>query len=122
MVPSAWRTLTLGYRLCKVGERRVWGPLCRVGGTLSVFWHFSATHHRLCLYTGSCQFCPVGWLWHAGHCYYFSSAKRSWEQSKEDCCSRGAQLAIIQANSTLVSTRLAAPTSPWSLDGISVSQ
>ncbi|XP_010723556.1 killer cell lectin-like receptor subfamily G member 1 [Meleagris gallopavo] len=50
---------------------------------------------------GSCQFCPAGWLWHAGRCYYFSSAKRSWEQSKEDCCSRGAQLAIIQANSTL---------------------
>uniref|UniRef100_A0A669QVD8 C-type lectin domain-containing protein n=1 Tax=Phasianus colchicus TaxID=9054 RepID=A0A669QVD8_PHACC len=70
---------------------------------------------------GSCQFCPAGWLSHAGRCYYFSSAKRSWEQSKEDCCSRGAQLAIIQANSTLVSTWvLAAPTSPWSLDDISV--
>ncbi|XP_032297206.1 oxidized low-density lipoprotein receptor 1-like [Coturnix japonica] len=50
---------------------------------------------------GSCQFCPAGWLWHAGRCYYFSSAKRNWEQSKEDCCSREAQLVIIQANSTL---------------------
>ncbi|XP_065596159.1 killer cell lectin-like receptor subfamily B member 1B allele A isoform X2 [Cyrtonyx montezumae] len=28
-------------------------------------------------------------------------AKRNWEQSKEDCCSRGAQLVTIQANSTL---------------------
>ncbi|OXB53587.1 hypothetical protein ASZ78_012220 [Callipepla squamata] len=55
----------------------------------------------MCLCTGSCQFCPAGWLWHAGHCYYFSSAKRNWEQSKEDCCSRGAQLVTIQANSTL---------------------
>ncbi|POI32040.1 hypothetical protein CIB84_004211, partial [Bambusicola thoracicus] len=61
----------------------------------------SATPHRLCLCTGSCQFCPAGWLWHAGRCYYFSSAKRIWEQGKEDCCSRGAQLVIIRDNSTL---------------------
>ncbi|NWS88273.1 KLRG1 protein, partial [Toxostoma redivivum] len=50
---------------------------------------------------GQCQFCPVGWLWDAGQCYYFSSAKKSWEQSREDCCSRGAQLVTIQANTTL---------------------
>ncbi|NXC41018.1 KLRG1 protein, partial [Penelope pileata] len=50
---------------------------------------------------GSCQFCPAGWLQDAGRCYYFSSAKRSWEQSKDDCCSRGAQLVTIRANSTL---------------------
>ncbi|NXJ83312.1 C209E protein, partial [Trogon melanurus] len=50
---------------------------------------------------GRCQFCPVGWLWDAGQCYYFSSAKRSWQQSREDCCSRGAQLVIIRANTTL---------------------
>ncbi|NXG24995.1 CLC4F protein, partial [Grallaria varia] len=48
-----------------------------------------------------CQFCPVGWLWDAGQCYYFSSAKKSWEKSREDCCSRGAQLVTIQANTTL---------------------
>uniref|UniRef100_A0A8C3CIH8 Uncharacterized protein n=1 Tax=Cairina moschata TaxID=8855 RepID=A0A8C3CIH8_CAIMO len=40
-----------------------------------------------------CQFCPAGWMGDAGRCYYFSSAKKSWEQSKDDCCSRGAQLA-----------------------------
>ncbi|XP_031953342.1 killer cell lectin-like receptor subfamily G member 1 [Corvus moneduloides] len=50
---------------------------------------------------GRCQFCPVGWFWDAGQCYYFSSARKSWEQSKEDCCSRGAQLVTIQANTTL---------------------
>ncbi|XP_037981779.1 killer cell lectin-like receptor subfamily G member 1 isoform X2 [Motacilla alba alba] len=50
---------------------------------------------------GRCQFCPVGWLWDAGQCYYFSSAKKNWEQSREDCCSRGAQLVTIQANTTL---------------------
>nr|XP_030114538.3 CD209 antigen isoform X1 [Taeniopygia guttata] len=50
---------------------------------------------------GRCQFCPVGWLWDAGQCYYFSSAKKNWEQSREDCCSRGAQLVTIQTNTTL---------------------
>ncbi|XP_064357048.1 killer cell lectin-like receptor subfamily G member 1 [Dromaius novaehollandiae] len=50
---------------------------------------------------GRCQFCPAGWLWDAGHCYYFSSAKKTWEQSKEDCCSREAQLVTIRANATL---------------------
>ncbi|NWZ29913.1 CLC5A protein, partial [Asarcornis scutulata] len=56
----------------------------------------------LCLWCAeSCQFCPAGWMGDAGRCYYFSSAKKSWEQSKEDCCSRGAQLATARANSTL---------------------
>ncbi|NXV73181.1 KLRG1 protein, partial [Atlantisia rogersi] len=50
---------------------------------------------------GPCQFCPDGWLWDAGQCYYFSSARKSWEQSKEDCRSRGAQLVTIRANTTL---------------------
>uniref|UniRef100_A0A663NBG5 C-type lectin domain-containing protein n=1 Tax=Athene cunicularia TaxID=194338 RepID=A0A663NBG5_ATHCN len=60
--------------------------------------------HRLNFWcAGQCQFCPAGWLWDAGQCYYFSSAKKTWEQSREDCCSRGAQLVTIQANTTLVS-------------------
>ncbi|NXU82088.1 C209E protein, partial [Oreotrochilus melanogaster] len=50
---------------------------------------------------GQCQFCPSGWLWDAGQCYYFSSAKRSWEQSSKECHSRGAQLVTIQSNATL---------------------
>ncbi|XP_050185558.1 killer cell lectin-like receptor subfamily G member 1 [Myiozetetes cayanensis] len=48
-----------------------------------------------------CQFCPVGWLWDAGQCYYFSSAKKAWEKSREDCCSRGGHLVTIQDNTTL---------------------
>ncbi|KAM9262112.1 killer cell lectin-like receptor subfamily G member 1 [Morus bassanus] len=50
---------------------------------------------------GQCQFCPAGWLWDAGQCYYFSSAKKNWEQSREDCCSRRAQLVTIRGNATL---------------------
>ncbi|NXW87231.1 KLRG1 protein, partial [Alopecoenas beccarii] len=50
---------------------------------------------------GRCQFCPAGWLWDAGQCYYFSFAKKTWEQSREDCCSRRAQLVTIRTNTTL---------------------
>ncbi|XP_030422741.1 killer cell lectin-like receptor subfamily G member 1 [Gopherus evgoodei] len=50
---------------------------------------------------GRCRFCPAGWLEDAGKRYYFSSAKRDWAKSKEDCCSRGAQLVTIRANATL---------------------
>ncbi|XP_065517413.1 killer cell lectin-like receptor subfamily G member 1 isoform X2 [Lathamus discolor] len=50
---------------------------------------------------GQCQFCPAGWLWDAGQCYYFSFTKKSWEQSREDCCSRGAQLVTVRTNTTL---------------------
>ncbi|NXY77919.1 KLRG1 protein, partial [Glareola pratincola] len=63
---------------------------------------FPSCSHRLCFWrAGRCQFCPAGWLWDAGHCYYFSFAKKTWEQSREDCCSRGAQLVTIRANTTL---------------------
>ncbi|XP_074933699.1 killer cell lectin-like receptor subfamily G member 1 [Phalacrocorax aristotelis] len=50
---------------------------------------------------GWCQFCLASWLRDAGQYYYFSSAKKSWEQSREDCCSGGAQLVTIRANATL---------------------
>ncbi|NXQ54977.1 KLRG1 protein, partial [Anthoscopus minutus] len=50
---------------------------------------------------GQCQFCPV-LFWDAGQCYYFFSAKKGREQSREDCCSRGVHLVTIQASNTLV--------------------
>ncbi|NWH60090.1 CL12B protein, partial [Geococcyx californianus] len=49
---------------------------------------------------GKCQFCLASWLWDVGQCYYFS-AKKSWEQSREDFCSRGAQLVIIRSTANL---------------------
>uniref|UniRef100_A0A8C5U2M0 C-type lectin domain-containing protein n=1 Tax=Malurus cyaneus samueli TaxID=2593467 RepID=A0A8C5U2M0_9PASS len=77
-----------------------WQPLPGAPSQLLHFW---------C--AGPCQFCPVGWLWDAGQCYYFSSARKSWDQSREDCYFRGAQLATVQANTTLVSApSLACPT------------
>ncbi|NXS02038.1 KLRG1 protein, partial [Oxylabes madagascariensis] len=62
----------------------------------------AAPSQLLCFWcAGRCQFCVVGWLWGGGQCYCFSSTKKSWEQSRKDCCSRGTELVTIQANTTL---------------------
>ncbi|XP_075774043.1 killer cell lectin-like receptor subfamily G member 1 isoform X2 [Pelodiscus sinensis] len=50
---------------------------------------------------GRYQCCPAGWQRHGGKCYFLSSAKRDWESSREDCCSRGARLATLSTNATL---------------------
>uniref|UniRef100_UPI0037E952C7 CD209 antigen-like protein C n=1 Tax=Semicossyphus pulcher TaxID=241346 RepID=UPI0037E952C7 len=39
--------------------------------------------------------CPRGWLMFASSCYYFSSQRRSWDDSLEDCVQRDANLVII---------------------------
>lgn len=78
-------------------------PWLRAGGSLCWLPCPGCSLKLNFLCAGQCQFCPVGWLWDAGWCYYFSSGKKSWEQSREDCCSRGAQLVTIRANTTLVS-------------------
>ncbi|XP_040928908.1 uncharacterized protein LOC114866014 [Betta splendens] len=41
--------------------------------------------------------CPKDWDQHGGSCYYFSSNKLTWNQSRSDCKSRGADL--VQINS-----------------------
>ncbi|XP_019373566.1 PREDICTED: killer cell lectin-like receptor subfamily G member 1 [Gavialis gangeticus] len=58
-----------------------------------------------------CQFCPAGWLWEAGSCFYFSTTKRNWEGSREDCSSRDAQLAAVRPNVMLANLQQVANTS-----------
>ncbi|XP_030047684.1 killer cell lectin-like receptor subfamily F member 1 [Microcaecilia unicolor] len=50
---------------------------------------------------GQRMFCTAGWLQNDGNCYYFSSRKKSWEESKKFCESQDAQLLVIKDNSTL---------------------
>ncbi|XP_055369003.1 C-type lectin domain family 4 member E-like [Betta splendens] len=45
----------------------------------------------------SCPTCEPGWDQHGGSCYYFSSNKLNWNQSRSDCKGRGADL--VQINS-----------------------
>ncbi|XP_029022721.1 C-type lectin domain family 4 member E-like isoform X2 [Betta splendens] len=47
--------------------------------------------------TGLCPTCEPGWDQHGGSCYYFSSDKLTWDQSRSDCKRRGADL--VQINS-----------------------
>ncbi|KYO30310.1 killer cell lectin-like receptor subfamily G member 1 isoform A [Alligator mississippiensis] len=60
---------------------------------------------------GQCQFCPAGWLWEAGSCFYFSTTKRTWEGSREDCTGRDAQLAAARPGVILANLQQVANTS-----------
>ncbi|XP_059581381.1 killer cell lectin-like receptor subfamily G member 1 [Alligator mississippiensis] len=63
------------------------------------------------LLAGQCQFCPAGWLWEAGSCFYFSTTKRTWEGSREDCTGRDAQLAAARPGVILANLQQVANTS-----------
>uniref|UniRef100_A0A8C7HL05 CD209 antigen-like protein E n=1 Tax=Oncorhynchus kisutch TaxID=8019 RepID=A0A8C7HL05_ONCKI len=48
--------------------------------------------------------CPRGWKKLGSSCYYVSTEKKSWEESRQDCRNRGADLVVInsQEKQTLV--------------------
>ncbi|XP_041789789.1 CD209 antigen-like protein E [Chelmon rostratus] len=39
----------------------------------------------------------LGWVFYSGSLYYISSLKKSWQQSRDDCLQRGADLVIINS-------------------------
>ncbi|CDQ93185.1 unnamed protein product [Oncorhynchus mykiss] len=47
-----------------------------------------------CNITGSC---PEGWRRFGCSCYYLSTERKSWEESRQDCLERGADLVIINS-------------------------
>uniref|UniRef100_UPI003AAD5B7C C-type lectin domain family 4 member E-like n=1 Tax=Centroberyx gerrardi TaxID=166262 RepID=UPI003AAD5B7C len=40
--------------------------------------------------------CPEGWLKFDCSCYYVSTVEKTWDESRQDCLSRGADLVIIK--------------------------
>lgn len=40
--------------------------------------------------------CPGGWLLFASRCYYISSRRMSWDESRQDCQQRGSDLVVIE--------------------------
>ncbi|XP_037543076.1 CD209 antigen-like protein E [Nematolebias whitei] len=39
--------------------------------------------------------CPAGWKMFSYSCYFFSSTSASWDQGREDCRTRGADLVVV---------------------------
>ncbi|XP_061074414.1 CD209 antigen-like protein A [Conger conger] len=42
--------------------------------------------------------CPQGWEQFYSKCYYFSTERKSWKDSRRDCLRRGADLVIIESD------------------------
>uniref|UniRef100_A0A668AGS9 C-type lectin domain-containing protein n=1 Tax=Myripristis murdjan TaxID=586833 RepID=A0A668AGS9_9TELE len=43
------------------------------------------------------QICPEGWSQFSSSCYFISSESKSWDESRQDCLRRGADLVIINS-------------------------
>uniref|UniRef100_A0A667ZSC8 C-type lectin domain-containing protein n=1 Tax=Myripristis murdjan TaxID=586833 RepID=A0A667ZSC8_9TELE len=43
------------------------------------------------------QICPDGWITFSRSCYFISSESKSWDESRQDCLRRGADLVIIKS-------------------------
>uniref|UniRef100_A0A667ZLG2 C-type lectin domain-containing protein n=1 Tax=Myripristis murdjan TaxID=586833 RepID=A0A667ZLG2_9TELE len=41
--------------------------------------------------------CPDGWTYFSGSCYFMSSERKNWFESRQDCLRRGADLVIINS-------------------------
>uniref|UniRef100_A0A668RY63 C-type lectin domain-containing protein n=1 Tax=Oreochromis aureus TaxID=47969 RepID=A0A668RY63_OREAU len=44
-----------------------------------------------------CSKCEEGWEQHGGKCYYFSTNKSSWNESRDDCRAKGGDLVKIDS-------------------------
>nr|XP_024654234.1 hepatic lectin [Maylandia zebra] len=44
-----------------------------------------------------CYKCEEGWEQHGGKCYYFSTSKSSWEQSRDECRAKRGELVKIDS-------------------------
>uniref|UniRef100_A0A8C3XNL0 C-type lectin domain-containing protein n=1 Tax=Chelydra serpentina TaxID=8475 RepID=A0A8C3XNL0_CHESE len=42
-----------------------------------------------------CELCPKDWLLYGDKCYWFSKAIKGWEQSRDDCLMKRAQLLVM---------------------------
>ncbi|XP_069493833.1 hepatic lectin-like isoform X2 [Ambystoma mexicanum] len=62
---------------------------------------------------GSCSYCPQNWMYHSGHCYYFSTDLMNWTQSKADCAVKESKLAIIKSQEEETFAEVTGPGLTW---------
>uniref|UniRef100_A0A6Q2WUE3 C-type lectin domain-containing protein n=1 Tax=Esox lucius TaxID=8010 RepID=A0A6Q2WUE3_ESOLU len=55
---------------------------------LGVLWNNKCPKHRVC---------ASGWEFHGSKCYFFSTNKMNWTQSRDNCVSMGGHLVIINS-------------------------
>ncbi|XP_051519446.1 hepatic lectin-like isoform X3 [Myxocyprinus asiaticus] len=76
------------------------GGVCALGMCLSHAKHFSRSvsdqYHNDTESTG-CALCAVHWIHSGGKCYYFSTVKMNWTQSRDYCVTLGGHLVIINS-------------------------
>ncbi|XP_043074217.1 CD209 antigen-like protein C [Puntigrus tetrazona] len=48
-------------------------------------------------YSTGCPLCAVGWIHSGGKCYYFSTVKKNWTRSRDQCVTLGGHLVIINS-------------------------
>uniref|UniRef100_A0A3B4XKT6 C-type lectin domain-containing protein n=1 Tax=Seriola lalandi dorsalis TaxID=1841481 RepID=A0A3B4XKT6_SERLL len=74
------------YRLVAL----TFGLLCILQATLNI---------SLCLalYASVCLYVQKGWVYFSDSIYYISSTKKTWQDSRNDCLQKGADLMIINS-------------------------
>lgn len=96
-------------------KKRVW----EASGLINSFFTFSLTCFLNMLFLFSllpdhgCRLCGDGWITFGRSCFFLSTFRLKWHQSKQNCTSRGGSLAVIASKEVQVNLITFMPLSPF---------